>query len=87
MYALTKSNTNVFLELYQNDVLVASLWGHTPNDYAAAGNAVVLPLEVGDVVKVMSRSQYDVSVYGTPNEVYTTFTGVQLGSLAMRRIL
>ncbi|XP_053379495.1 uncharacterized protein LOC123526879 [Mercenaria mercenaria] len=83
VYSLTKSDTNVFLELYVNDKLVASLWGHTPGDYAAAGNAVILPLMSGDFVKVMSRSQYAVNVYGTPDEIYTTFTGVQLGSLEL----
>ncbi|XP_053378610.1 uncharacterized protein LOC128548191 [Mercenaria mercenaria] len=83
VYSLTKSNSNLFLELYVNSKLVASLWGHTPGDYAAAGNAVILSLKSGDVVEVMSRSQYAVNIFGTPNQIYTTFIGIQLGSLEL----
>ncbi|XP_045163918.2 uncharacterized protein LOC123528253 [Mercenaria mercenaria] len=83
VYSLTWSNTNLFLELYVNSKLVASLQGHTPGDYAAAGNAVILPLKSGDAVKVMSRSQYASNIFGTPDQIYTTFTGVQLGSLEL----
>lgn len=83
VYCLTRSDASLFLELYHNDKLVASLWGYTPGDYAAAGNAVILPLMSGDFVKVVSRSQYSVNMYGTPDEIYTTFTGVELGSLEL----
>ncbi|XP_060608068.1 uncharacterized protein LOC132760165 [Ruditapes philippinarum] len=83
VYSLTKTDSNLFLELYVNDKLVATLWAHTPGDYAAAGNAVILALMNGDFVKVITRSQYSINMYGTPDEIYTTFTGVQLGSLEL----
>lgn len=81
VYALTKSDSNLYLELYHNNALVASLWGHTPGDFAAAGNAVILPLKTGDTVEVKVKTDYEVHIYGTRDEIYTTFTGVQLGSL------
>lgn len=61
-------------------MVVATLWGYTSGDYAAAGNAVVLKLAAGDTVKVLSRESRSVNLYGTGSEIYTTFTGVQLGS-------
>jgi hypothetical protein len=87
VYSLTKTDSNLFLELYVNDKLVATLWAHTPGEYAAAGNAVILALMNGDFVKVMTRSQYSINMYGTPDEIYTTFTGVQLGSLELSKSL
>lgn len=59
---------------------MASLWAHTSSSNAAAGNAVVLELSKGDEVKVMTRSSYNVSIYGAPGQIYTTFSGVQLDS-------
>lgn len=83
VFSLTKINSRLFLELYHNDEVVATLWGYTTSDYAAAGNAVVLELAEGDTVKVLSRDQYAVELFGTNEEIYTTFTGVQLGSNAI----
>lgn len=80
VYSLTRSDTLLFLELYHNDAVVATLWGYTSGTYAAAGNAVALNLAAGDTVKVMSRENRMVSLYGTGDEVYTTLTGVELGS-------
>ena len=80
VYSLSRSDANLYLELYQNGDLVASLWAHTHNDYAAAGNAVILNLNEGDTVQVKTRSQNAVDLYGTAGQVYTTFSGVQLKS-------
>lgn len=81
VYSLTKSNTKLFLELKLNNVVVATLWGYTVGDYAAAGNAVILQLEEGDTVWVQTRDDVAVDLYGTSEEIYTTFTGLQLSSL------
>ncbi|XP_060608125.1 uncharacterized protein LOC132760217 [Ruditapes philippinarum] len=81
VYSLTKSNSSLFLELYVNNKLLASLWGHTTGDYASAGNAVITSLVEGDVVSVKTRSQRAVNIFGKAGQIYTTFTGVQLGSL------
>lgn len=81
VYSLTKSNTKLFLELKLNNVVVATLWGYTVGDYAAAGNAVILQLEEGDTVWVQTRDDVAVDLYGTSEEIYTTFTGLQLSPL------
>ena len=51
-YSLTRTDKSLYLDMYQNDVIVASLWARTPHDYAAAGNAVILDLATGDTVQV-----------------------------------
>lgn len=79
-YALTKTNAKLFLEVLKNNDVVASLWGHTPGDYASAGNAVVLQLSAGDVVKVVTRASHEMALYGQQGQIYTTFSGVQLDS-------
>jgi hypothetical protein len=81
-YSVTKGDKKLFLEVFKNNVLVASLWAHSAN--AAAGNAVVLELPKGHEVKVMTRSSYNVSIYGAPDQIYTTFSGVQLDSVASK---
>lgn len=78
VYSLTKSDSSLFLEIYVNNKLLASLWGHTKGDYASAGNAVITSLVVGDVVSVKTRSQHAVNIYGKSGQIYTTFTGVQI---------
>ena len=40
------------MDMYHNAKLVASLKASTRDDYADAGNAVILDLAVGDTVKV-----------------------------------
>ena len=79
MYALTKNDTNVWLELYKNNEIVVSIYAHTLGDYADTGNAAILELEIGDTVYVKARDQYNVILYGASDEIYTTFTGVFLG--------
>jgi len=39
-----------WLELYHNAAYIASIYGHTANDYASGGNSVVLKLTKGDQV-------------------------------------
>ena len=79
VYALTRSDSNLWLELYKNNELVVSIWGHMGGDYADSGNAAVVFLTEGDTVYIQSRDQYDVSLYGAPDEIYSTITGTFIG--------
>jgi len=79
IYSLTKTDTQLFLELVHNGAVVASLWGYTTADYAAAGNAVILTLAEGDNVWVETLDNLPVDLYGATDEIYTTFTGVKMG--------
>ncbi|KAL3854209.1 hypothetical protein ACJMK2_013487 [Sinanodonta woodiana] len=78
VYSLTASDKRLWLELYKNEELVASVYGYTPDNYAAAANAAILFLKEGDEIFVKTRNEYDVMVFGTPDQIYTTFSGVRL---------
>ncbi|KAK3093600.1 hypothetical protein FSP39_017952 [Pinctada imbricata] len=78
MFSLTMSDVNVWLELFKNDQIVASLFGNTPHDYADAGNSVILHLNAEDRIDVRAHSNYTTHLFGTTDQVYTTFTGVLL---------
>ena len=86
LYALTKNDSNVWLELYKNNDLMVSVWAHTKGDYADSGNVVVLELNVGDTVYVKTRDYENISLYGEPDQIYTTFTGVFLGDSFQSKI-
>ena len=79
VYTLTKTDAKIWLELYKNNDLVVSVWGHTQGDYADSGNAAIVELTEGDTVYVQSRDQYDVSLFGASDEIYTTMTATYLG--------
>ena len=80
IYALTKNDTEVWLELYKNNDITISAYAHTQDDYADTGNAAILELSVGDTVYVKTHDQYNVALYGATDEIYSTFTGVYLGN-------
>nr|KAG5709826.1 hypothetical protein BaRGS_032650 [Batillaria attramentaria] len=74
IHSLARSGSNLYLKLYHNYQYVLSVWGHTDNDFAAAGNSCILQLTKGDEVYV-AAGQDDVQLYGDPTEVYATFSG------------
>ena len=78
VYGTTYGTGRLFLEIFANSSLVASLYSHTTSDYVTAGNAVIVYLKVGDTVQVKTKGTYPVALYGSGNT--NTFTGVELGS-------
>ncbi|XP_062619536.1 complement C1q tumor necrosis factor-related protein 4-like [Saccostrea cucullata] len=74
-YGLTEQNWELWLEMMKNDELVASIYGYTYADYADAGNAAILHLNVGDKVYLKAHDDYDQTLYGQGDQIYTTFTG------------
>lgn len=56
-------------------------YGHTVSGFADAGNTAILHLHAGDQLYVKARNGRVVDVFGTPNEVYTTFSGTLLAPL------
>ena len=52
-----------------------SIYAYTPNDWADAGNSVIIELQKGDLVYVKAVDDYDNAIYGTATEIYTTFSG------------
>ncbi|XP_061178742.1 uncharacterized protein LOC133187402 [Saccostrea echinata] len=61
--------------MYKNDQLIASIYGYTYADYADAGNAAIVHLDAGDKVYLKAHDDYDQTLYGQGDEIYTTFTG------------
>lgn len=69
----------MFLELYKNDSLLGSLYGHTSEHLAPAGNAAIVHLNVGDRVQVKTKeTSYRVHLWTDHDG--NTFSGVELGS-------
>jgi len=52
-HALTHLDKSTWLELYKNNVYMASLYGHTAADYATGGNSVITQLAKGDEVRLL----------------------------------
>lgn len=52
-----------------------SVYAYTYADYADAGNAAILHLNVGDKVYLKAHDDYDQTLFGQGDQVYTTFTG------------
>merc|ERR1712154_309802 len=78
-HALSHSNSNMWLELHHNYNYVSSIWGHVDNDYAAAGNSVILRLAKNDQVYILAADATD--LYGAVDEVYGTFSGYLIAGL------
>ncbi|XP_053385702.1 uncharacterized protein LOC128550518 [Mercenaria mercenaria] len=77
-HTLSEQDKSSWLELYHNNKYIQSIYGHTSNDYASGGNAVVLLLAVGDKVYIKSVDGsygYDTVLYGAADEIYSTFSG------------
>ncbi|XP_060080346.1 uncharacterized protein LOC132559737 [Ylistrum balloti] len=81
-YSLTKVNTELWLEIMLNGNLVASAYAHSSGTggYADAGNSVILELSRGDMVYIKAHDQYQNIMFGTRDQIYTTFTGVMIDS-------
>lgn len=76
-HALSRSDTKVWAELYHNYHYIDSLYGRSNGEFAAGSNAAVLDLISGDTVFLKSRQSTN-SYFGTPDEVYCTFSGYKL---------
>jgi len=63
-----------------NGKLVASSYGYSTGTYADSGNSAMLHLTTGDRVYIKAHDDYDNALYGAPDQIYTTFTGVLLDS-------
>lgn len=76
-HALSRSDAKVWAELYHNYHYIDSLYGRSNGEFAAGSNAAVIDLVAGDTVFLKSRQSTN-SYFGTPDEVYCTFSGYNL---------
>ncbi|XP_062597420.1 uncharacterized protein LOC134258848, partial [Saccostrea cucullata] len=74
-YGLTAEDSRLWLEMMKTDELIASIFGHTKNDYADSGNAAIVHLNTGDKVYVKAHNNYNHALFGRADQIYTTITG------------
>ncbi|KAH3747719.1 complement C1q tumor necrosis factor-related protein 6-like [Dreissena polymorpha] len=84
-HTLAHQDKAAWLELYHNQQYIASVYGKTTNDYAMAGNSVILQVNKGDQVyirAVKARFGIATGLYDQPDEIYSTFSGYLITAIA-----
>ena len=71
--SLSERNRQVWLDVFKNRHYLVSLHAYTPNDYADAGNAIILDLKKLD--QVFLKAVHANALFGKGNEIYNTFSG------------
>lgn len=66
----------MYQELYHNNFYVFTIYGLAPGAYCDDGNSVILHVKEGDQITVKAHRDND--LYGSPNQIYSTLTGVEL---------
>lgn len=77
-FSLAHTQSKIWIELYKNTNYVCSIHGYTSHGYADAGNSVMLHLNENDIISIKSHASTNTTLFGTADEIYTTFTGVLL---------
>lgn len=77
-FSLAHTQSRTWMELYKNADYVCSIYGFTTHCFADAGNSVLLHLNENDVISIRSHASTNTTLYGTLDQIYTTFTGVFL---------
>lgn len=63
----------MWLDLLHNDNVMASVSGY--NSHTVSSQTVMLKLRKGDRVQIQSKEQQEFTLFGLPDQVYSTFTG------------
>ncbi|CAC5390900.1 C1QL [Mytilus coruscus] len=77
-HALSDINTEVLIDLYHKDEYIDSLYGHHSNGWAGGSNSATLQLSVDDTVYLYMFTNFTTAMSGSPNDIYTTFSGYLL---------
>lgn len=72
----SNKDTVMWLELLHNDRVTVSVSGY--NSHTVGSQTVMLKLRQGDRVKIQSKEAQEFSLFGLPEQVYSTFTGYLL---------
>ena len=80
-HALSHSDKPIWIDLYHNFIYVNSIYGHVPSGYVTGSNSASLELLQGDEVYLDIKS-HDTALYGTPDQIYCTFSGYLLAPLS-----
>ncbi|XP_061178652.1 uncharacterized protein LOC133187307 [Saccostrea echinata] len=79
-FSLAHTQSKIWIELYKNTNYICSVYGYTSHGYADAGNSVLLHLNLNDHVSIRTHQSYNTTLFGTDDEIYTTFSGILLSS-------
>ena len=79
-FSLSRNGEEIYLELYHNSNFVCALYNYAENEWTHAGNTAILHLKTGDTVSVKAAVGYDNSIYGGPDEVYSSFSGALIAT-------
>lgn len=77
-FSLAHTQSRTWMELYKNADYVCSIYGFTTHGFADAGNSVLLHLNENDAISIRSHASTNTTLYGTHDQIYTTFTIVFL---------
>ena len=77
---MSAQGEKIYQELYHNNNLVCSLYNYADNAWSDAGNTAILHLQAGDKISV--RAAIDINIYGSADEVYSTFSGARIATEA-----
>ena len=80
LYSLARQNKELWQGLFHNSQYVCSIYGQTDQEFADAGNTVLLHLKENDQITI--RAQRNNSLYGDEDQIYSTFSGTQLATEA-----
>ena len=78
VFAVSSQGEEIYQELYHNNNLVCSLYNYADNEWTDAGNTAILHLQAGDKIGVYAA--VDNNIYGSSDEVYTSFSGAMIAS-------
>ena len=61
-----------------NGSYICSLRGFSPYDFLHVSNAVILHVNQGDTVSIVSHSGVENHLFGNPDHIFTTFSGGEI---------
>ncbi|KAL4221158.1 hypothetical protein ACF0H5_019417 [Mactra antiquata] len=77
---LARQGQEEWQELFRNDQYVCSIYGKDSQEWADAGNSVLLHLNAGDQISIKSHNGRTSTLFGSTDEIYSTFSGVQIAT-------
>lgn len=80
VFSLSAEDKEIYQELYHNSDFVCSLYNTAKNEWSNAGNTAILHVKAGDSLAVRAASGYNNVIYGTSDQVYSTFSGAILAT-------
>ena len=69
----------MWIELMKNVDVLVSVSGY--DSHSTAGNSIITTMHKGDTVFVRARPGQEFTLFGTNDQIYTTFSGYRVGDI------